>query len=91
MGSASPDNEGLPPGFVPAWTFIKTPEGTVEYEHPAGEAIRTAAPTITPCETPLFGIGMAIGTPSILATCTRPRGHDGHHHADVRWTGNGKP
>jgi hypothetical protein len=24
------DNEGLPPGFVPAWTFIKTKDGVVE-------------------------------------------------------------
>lgn len=32
-------SEGLPDGFVPAWTFIKTEDGMVEYAHPAGEAI----------------------------------------------------
>lgn len=34
------DNEGLPPGFVPVWTYIKTADGVVEYEHPAAEALR---------------------------------------------------
>lgn len=34
------DNEGLPPGYVPAWTFIKTPEGVVEYEHEGALALR---------------------------------------------------
>jgi hypothetical protein len=33
------DNEGLPPGFVPALTFIRTPDGVVEYQHPAWEVI----------------------------------------------------
>lgn len=33
------DNEGLPPGYVPAWTFIRTEDGVVEYEHPAGEVV----------------------------------------------------
>lgn len=36
------DNEGLPPGFDPAWTYIKTRDGVVEYEHPAGERVRRA-------------------------------------------------
>jgi DnaJ-class molecular chaperone len=36
------DNEGLPPGFVPAWTFIKTKDGVVEYEHEGGEVARRA-------------------------------------------------
>lgn len=36
------DNEGLPPGYDPAWTFIRTEDGVVEYEHPAGAAYAAA-------------------------------------------------
>lgn len=34
-----PDNEGLPPGFVPVWTVIKTEDGVVEYDHPAADLL----------------------------------------------------
>jgi hypothetical protein len=36
------DNEGLPPGFVPAFTYIRTEDGTAEYVHSAGEALLAA-------------------------------------------------
>lgn len=33
----------LPPGYVPVWTFIKTEDGVVEYDHPAADLLATEA------------------------------------------------
>lgn len=42
-------------------------------------------PPIDLCSALLLGPGVALTTPAILATCTRPAGHDGKHRSDVEW------